>query len=104
MELSVTNGGIIGGPSVGSKFFANAADATSVVHRWDFGGSSVTTGGLRLVSNPGIDYFRDAWSERHIRTTLAVVGIPDTPKVFIFWNYSDNISGFERGLEPELNY
>ena len=29
-----------------------AADATSVVHRWDSGGSSVTTGGLWLVSNP----------------------------------------------------
>ena len=30
-----------------------AADATSMVHRWDFSGSSVTTGGLRLVANPG---------------------------------------------------
>ena len=38
------------GPPVAT---AKAADATSVVHRWDSGGSSVTTGGLRLVSNPG---------------------------------------------------
>ena len=33
---------------------AKAADATSVVHQWDSSGSSVTTGGLRLVSNPGV--------------------------------------------------
>ena len=39
-----------GGPPVAT---AKAADATSVVHRWGFGGTSVTTGGLRLVSNPG---------------------------------------------------
>ena len=38
-----------GGPPMA---IANAADATSVVRRWDFGGSSVTTGGLRLVSYP----------------------------------------------------
>ena len=43
-------GGIIGGPPMATP---KAADATSLVHRWDSGGSSVTTGGLRLVSNPG---------------------------------------------------
>ena len=32
-----------GGPPVAT---AKAADATCVVHRWDFGGSSVTIGGL----------------------------------------------------------
>ena len=51
MEHLVTTGGIIGGPPMAT---AKAADATSVVHRWDSGGSSATTGGLRLVSNPGM--------------------------------------------------
>ena len=50
-QLSVTTGGIIGGQPVVT---AKAADAASVVHRWDSSGSSVTTGGLRLVSNPGV--------------------------------------------------
>ena len=40
-----------GGPPVAT---AKSADATAVVHRWGFGGTSVTTGGLRLISNPGI--------------------------------------------------
>ena len=39
-----------GGPPVAT---AKSADATAVVHRWGFGGTSVTTGGLRLISNPG---------------------------------------------------
>ena len=38
---------------------AKAVDATSVVHRWDSGGSSVTTVGLRLVANQNtsLNYF-----------------------------------------------
>ena len=33
--------------------FPKAADSTKALHRWEFGGSSMTTAGLRLVSNPG---------------------------------------------------
>ena len=40
-----------GGPPVAT---AKCADAIAVVHRWGFGGTSLTTGGLRLISNPGI--------------------------------------------------
>ena len=39
-----------GGPPVAT---AKSADATAVVHRWGFGGTPPTTGGLRLISNPG---------------------------------------------------
>ena len=64
VELSVdhrwnyrwTTGGIIGGPPVAT---AKAADATSVVHRWESGGSSVTTGELRLISNMGVQFLNE---------------------------------------------
>ena len=32
-------------------FLTKAADATSMAHRWDFDGSSVTTGELQLLAN-----------------------------------------------------
>ena len=40
-------------PVASRNIFAKAANATSVHHRWDLEGSSVTTGYLRLAANQG---------------------------------------------------
>ena len=52
--LSISTGGTFDVHRWDQNFFTKAADATSVVHRWNSVGSSVITGGLRLVSQPGI--------------------------------------------------
>ena len=35
-----------------SAAFTKTADATALVHWWGFGGTSVTTGGMRVISKP----------------------------------------------------
>ena len=81
--------------STGGQYVAtaNAADATSVVHRCDFGGSSVTTGGLRLVaptrvskqdSNSGNEYQNFFKNSRE----KSIIGWIMLERFSSFWNWA----------------